>query len=110
MKVLACRAVALVQISMVAHEIKADGRNMEIIERDEEGYAKFRVWVPKRAVKEIKAGDRLEVWCVPNNNLVMAHDTFVIAKEEKNFSGGGGLKKIIFSQNQYWSDFYFQRV
>jgi len=61
-------------------------------------------------IEEIKAGDRLEVWRVPNSNLVMAHDTFVIAKEEKNFSGGGGLKKIIFSQNQYWSDFWFQRV
>ncbi|OGF62294.1 hypothetical protein A2662_00975 [Candidatus Giovannonibacteria bacterium RIFCSPHIGHO2_01_FULL_45_33] len=95
---------------MVAHEIRSAGGNAEIIERGEEGHAKFRVWVPKRAVKEIKAGDRLEVWRVPNSNLVMAHDTFVIAKEEKNFSGGGGLKKIIFSQNQYWSDFWFQRV
>ncbi len=94
-----CSSVALVRMAMRVDQIHIGGRQIEVVEKNDE--KDVQAWIPKILLARIAVGSEIEILSVPSGDLSITHHVFVVCLKK------GGIKEVIYSQSSFWEEQYY---
>ena len=98
--VIGMSSVVIAKISVFADIIRPGGDGF--LEVKETGTG-FSAWIPKRLGSKIQVGDMLTILCIPTQDISMAIETFVCARQHKE----GGVIEMLWSRSNFWTNLWF---
>ncbi len=99
MEIIGCQPVLVARLRLKIDWMSPGSGPVELRENLPNG-KRLQVWVPKKVAKHLVEGDEIEVLCAVSSDLLLGHETFVLAKKE------GNITRTIYATSSIWNDMF----